>query len=883
MNLRVGTVFNTIYDLDLNPSGRMACLGDPFNIGDSVYTISNKFNPLAVRGGKSADGTMFLVLGSFVSPFLNGISINDAGQVAMRAETIDGKDGIYVGNRVGGMRRVVQTDDNSKDGGVFSGFTSDFSVGVFGGEPLVGFTARTTGSAGDGLYLGTPSAVKLVATGNQNNFRMNNVGQIVFSGFLEVSLCSFGTPGLASAVVSSSTMAPDVTPFDSASNAVINDLGQIAFAGRSNGFSTSGIYLRQPNGTFKTVATEGQAFDGGTLESLGEPEINHAGVVMFRAQIRKGLIDSASIFLGNGDSLIKVVGAGDSVAGSVVIQDFYSPYVATGGRLPEHGSLNRHGQVAYYATLNNGKKGVFMFTPELKWNVAGDGAWDTAANWTLGLLPSALHNVSISPDANLTVTGPSINSQVSSLTVGGGTGVATLRLQSGKVLAVKNGVTVAANGILSGSGSVTGALTLQAGAQVSLKIGGTVKGQSYEFIKTSGNLALDGTLDITFANGFAPAPGDRFDVLDFKSRAGAFNFLKLPALQSSGIQWDASAFAKSGTLAVILKPELPGNYTGLIKATPAEFATSGLIDISLIANGRVKAKGVYGGRKFSVAGPLNQLGEFSDFIYKDGPVLKLTLDLSGAVGQFTGVISEGGNLIASLTADRALIYNPKTSPNPYTGTYTVALPVSSGAAKYPRGTGFGTLAIAANGSAKLIGMLGDATPITFGGKVTTKGEVLAYIALYKKTGHVFGKIMLQGRTANDAVDGTLDWFRPAAALPAFFDEIKSQITIEGSGYQAPSFAAGAAIFTVANGGIPAVAPKTVTIDAKGKMTADPADGLKVKLLAKGLFSGTFTVPATVGKVQSYSFKGAVIQKQNAAKGVFKGIEQTGKVEFVPVP
>ncbi len=64
---------------------------------------------------------------------------------------------------------------------------------------------------------------------------------------------------------------------------------------------------------------------------------------------------------------------------------------------------------------------------------------------------------------------------------------------------------------------------------------------------------------------FAPALGDRFDVLDWGTLVGAFDTVLLPAL-SEGLAWDDSQLYVDGTLSVV---------AGLL---PGDYNTDGVID-----------------------------------------------------------------------------------------------------------------------------------------------------------------------------------------------------------------------------------------------------------------------------------------------------------------
>lgn len=882
-----GSLLRSVRSLDMNAAGRLAFRGDPNDepepFENGIYVLAKRAAGPVAREGDDAAGDGTFDAGNS-DAFAGQPGISSSGHVAFYAKTSGSSEGIFLAAGPGApIKRIARVNDNAQDTGTFQSFGSDVAVGVDGSEVYVAFTAQTNGTASTGLYLGSTSRVKLIAAGAHPDFRLNNKRQIVFENG-SIFLGSFADAGPATAVVSPGDDTPGGGTFTSLSDPMINDAGQIAFSASGSNAYDDGIYLRHADGTIKAIAVSNQAIDGGVLDNIGAPEISQTGLVMFYATVRRGSANFPGIFLGNENGLLKVIVVGDPLLDSVVVEEFFAPgpQFATSGRLPGHGSLNSHGQVAYRAVLANDTQGIFLFTPALHWAAAGDGAWDTAVNWTLGLLPSALQNVSIDPATDLTVTGPAANTKVLSLKLGGGTGIAHLHLQPGKVLASKKGTTVLANGVLEGTGTIGGKLTLQTGANVALNIGGRGRELGHDYIRATGALTLAGTLDVALTNGFIPAPGDSFDLFDFPSRTGAFATIHLPALSSPAFQWDTSGLGRTGKLAVLLVPTLRGSYAGLIQDTTPALATSGPVAITVKANGLVTAKGSFGGKRFTFTGPLNELGELTGPLYDGGPTLKLKLDLASSPGQITGTISDAGTPIASLLADLAPAYSPRTNPNPFTGSYTVAFPPDATApnpAKYPQGTGFATITVSSKGAVKLVGQLGDATTISAGGKVTARGEIPLYLPLYRKTGFLFGRLALHGSTPTDAVDGTLNWSRPASTAPTFYDAIDSEIVVEGSAYQSPSFPAGTATLTLTAGGIPAVSAKTVTIDAAGKVTTDPLDLLKLKLLPKGLFAGSFTIPGSDGKPQRFPFKGAVIRKQSAGKGLFPGVEQTGAIDL----
>lgn len=76
----------------------------------------------------------------------------------------------------------------------------------------------------------------------------------------------------------------------------------------------------------------------------------------------------------------------------------------------------------------------------------------------------------------------------------------------------------------------------------------------YDQLAVSGTAALDGTLDVVLANGFAVQLGDSFVLMTFSNETGRFTTLDLPTL-STGEMWQLSYNATDLTLSVVPTPE----------------------------------------------------------------------------------------------------------------------------------------------------------------------------------------------------------------------------------------------------------------------------------------------------------------------------------------
>lgn len=154
-----------------------------------------------------------------------------------------------------------------------------------------------------------------------------------------------------------------------------------------------------------------------------------------------------------------------------------------------------------------------------------------------------------------------------SLTVGG-----TLNVWTGARLVASG--TLAADLLNAGSvepeGSfvtltIDGNYTQNAGGQLLLDLGGTARGVTHDALDVTGTAAPGGTLVVRLADGYTPALGDRFDLLDWGAIAPgtAFEHIELPALPT-GCEWCTNQLYADGSLLV----GLPAAWLGQFELSP---------------------------------------------------------------------------------------------------------------------------------------------------------------------------------------------------------------------------------------------------------------------------------------------------------------------------
>lgn len=97
-------------------------------------------------------------------------------------------------------------------------------------------------------------------------------------------------------------------------------------------------------------------------------------------------------------------------------------------------------------------------------------------------------------------------------------------------------------------------LTLSSATTSLFEIGGTGRGSGYDAVVVSNALFLDGEIIVSLINGYSPAYGDTFDLLDWGTLTDNGYSLTLPGLDA-GLSWDQSQFGSAGTLLVIPEPQ----------------------------------------------------------------------------------------------------------------------------------------------------------------------------------------------------------------------------------------------------------------------------------------------------------------------------------------
>ncbi len=549
--------FETLYDPALNGSGQVAfeaLLTGTTNTAGIFLGSGGAVTRIARAGEPAPDGNG--TFSTFQPPAFNGAgrAAFDADLVGTGSAPADAA-GIFLGSG-GAITQIARAGQVAPDGnGTFSFFWDP----ALNGSGEAAFWARLVGTDGGvvddgGIFVGSGGLLTRIAREGQaapdgngtfsslsSDLSLNGSGQAVFKGGLDGTSGGsvddggvfVGSGGAIARIAREGQTAPDGNgAFSSfSSDLALNDSGEVAFAaslaGTSGTLSDNYGLFRGSGGAVTQIVRKGQpAPDGnGTLSFFQYPAMNGAGQVAFTATLAGtsgGGDDDAGIFIGGGGQVVRVVREGEVLAGGTVTA------VGFANGADERSGLNELAQVAYRATLADGRVLVAVFAPEPRWGAAGDGDWGDSSNWTLGIPPGATHDVRIDPPGSLTVTGPADSATVKSLTVESAAGVATLRLAAGGLLTagdltVDDGgvVEVPAGGAISagtlrvraggryanaGGSSVVGYLSVDDGARCDLSAGslavldGAKASGTIDFAGGDASASLAGLADLTGAS-----------------------------------------------------------------------------------------------------------------------------------------------------------------------------------------------------------------------------------------------------------------------------------------------------------------------------------------------------------------------------------------------
>jgi fibronectin-binding autotransporter adhesin len=312
-------------------------------------------------------------------------------------------------------------------------------------------------------------------------------------------------------------------------------LGSNLGTGGSLAVSSSAAFL-----TTVTIKDTSSPSNGGFIPTITTPTaaIGNGGELLYQGAILNGPLDMTTV--GDGFWFLGSPAAGGST---------WLP----NGFKPGNGSIYR---------LGGGGGTMFMGNPSLiDYNSTPSSiiVGDTRTNGTGTVNLAGANTLS----GNTTVVAGTLlvsNTSGSALGTGnaqlnggtfGGNGTIT-----GTINAAAATIAPGLNSASTTIGTLTvGAASLGASTTTQMELGGTSRGTAvtnFDALVSTGAMNYGGTLKVTTINSFAPAPGNVFDLFDWKDGqiSGSFSSMQLPTLAATNARWDTSQLSVNGTIAV---------------------------------------------------------------------------------------------------------------------------------------------------------------------------------------------------------------------------------------------------------------------------------------------------------------------------------------------
>ena len=323
----------------------------------------------------------------------------------------------------------------------------------------------------------------------------------------------------------------------------------------------------------------------------------------------------------------------------------------------------------------------------------------------------------------------------------------------------------------------------------------------------------------------------------------------------------------SGTPAVNAFSLAAGKYSGLFyDLNGVSSASAGYFSATVNASKGYSASLTFAGGKYSLSGKLDDLGNSGTrIITRNGglPSLRVSfqVDLFGA-DQIAGTVQGGGDWNAVIQADRQ-VFNSKTAPSPFAGSYTLTIPGFAGG---PGGTSVGTLVSGTSGNVVFKGTLANGKTVTQTSAVSKSG-VWPLFALEGG-----GAVMMSWVDfAADPLGGELAWIKPSFKGKGFYpagytNGVTATVTLTSP------VVSGMRQLDLNGAGLGQTLSYFISLGADGRAVTN---GVALKVTpATGAFSGKVANPTT-GK-PAMVINGVLING-NLGEGFFLGTSESGKV------
>lgn len=537
--------------IDLNSQGNI-------DIQTSATVDSNGSNIVLI-----SEGNVDLDSGATIDSGGGTIDITAKGTLSLKEISAAGATITSIGG-TGGNINITADDLDVQTGSLIT------TPGTFSGNlTIMPFSTNKdihlgTGGAGSPLEISAAELARMTAIDTLTIGRSTDTGTLTVA----TNLASGGLNASTLILKHQSIVTNNTNTIDFSAGGENLELIASALVDLNNAIDAGNVKIESPNATFAPVTTINiDSFTANGTVAPTSATFDGAGVTLFKSSTTLNTVSqtAGSINTSAGQAVTingTYTWGGGAIDGTVTA----NATTIVGSTVTLNGTFNNNGTFSWVGG-NFGGGGTFNNNAGASFTMLGNGSFDQGFN-NAGTFSKTVGAGTSSFTSAFTNTG-TVNANSGLLEFDGYTQTAGITRLNGGNIDDTGGTTNINGGTLSGIGSFTagdlningatlapgtspgtlnivGNLNLGSTSTTLIELGGTSQGSNYDFIDVTGDVALDGTLNVSMFGGFTGLVGNQFDIISSgtNNMTGAFANTILPASYSvsSGIVGAGSLF-----------------------------------------------------------------------------------------------------------------------------------------------------------------------------------------------------------------------------------------------------------------------------------------------------------------------------------------------------
>jgi len=511
------------------------------SIGD-LNVNSKEFN--FTGGNLSGSGTVTIPAGVTLTistgpVYILGQRVNNSGTAQ-----ISGTAQLYLGNGATwanvttGSKFIFEANGSIRDGGGGATFNNNGKVQKTGGagSSYVQFTGTFNNNAGGSFTVDAGSLFLEPSSGTSAGAfsAANKSSELYFEGQWAIKAGTTMT-GMGEIVLQTGAwnLGADLTV------SAIFTMGQAAVNGSSN-FTLTGPSISLIGG-IRMGALDKNGKPTGTI-IIGN-ETSHPQVTVFRGAFTIDactMENSGSMTIGGGGETLDSVTIQD---GAIFVNELGSTITLASSSFPMAPAIVNNSTFTNYGTITQST----AYFADSEQSIGGTYPFDNYGKITIpnGKNEELYTAAGYNEHGTTTVGGNTLSNGgevfiKSGLLKGPGTVSGTAGVDNAGTIQAGPGGTAPGSRELTPSSSTVGILnlsvplTIESSGTVVALLNGTKAGTLYDQIISTSSVALGGTLNLQFGNGFSPSPSDSFAILSFASSTGGFATVVTPSSTCAG-------------------------------------------------------------------------------------------------------------------------------------------------------------------------------------------------------------------------------------------------------------------------------------------------------------------------------------------------------------